>query len=284
MSMTVPAPGNGAHQNASLLEAALVALLATGDLEVAPLPETVLELDALAADDGADRNAIVDVVAKDPALAAVVLRVANSALYAHRPPSVTLHDAVSVLGAGAVQRLALAQHVVALGEDDDGPMLPLRRRASHEALQAALLATLLAPLRDDSPAVAFDCGLLTGCGKLVALQLLENVVRGGDVPPADERTAWTIAERNAPSIQKELARRWSLPAPVTAALAGTGDDAAAVLAHDVDVIVAALAGDVAPADIAFVLDLSTKETQVLVHALRWLPDLLGAFSLARFAT
>jgi diguanylate cyclase (GGDEF)-like protein len=74
-----------------------------------PSPPAVAEqIIELAADPDADGLRMAAIIAKDPALTAKILRIANSPLYARRRKSQNLRQALVVLGLGAATSLALS--------------------------------------------------------------------------------------------------------------------------------------------------------------------------------
>lgn len=72
------------------------------------LPEGVLQLDRVTRSDGSDIRQIADVIAKDQAVAAKALRLANSAFYGSKGKVGSIEYAVRVLGITDFRVLVLA--------------------------------------------------------------------------------------------------------------------------------------------------------------------------------
>ncbi|MCK6370814.1 MAG: GGDEF domain-containing protein [Gammaproteobacteria bacterium] len=71
-------------------------------------PAVAMQVIALAQDPEIDLARVADVVSADPAIAAKVMRIANSAMYARRRQSTNLRQALIVLGLNATLTLALS--------------------------------------------------------------------------------------------------------------------------------------------------------------------------------
>jgi hypothetical protein len=82
--------------------------VAAGKVEVPPYPAVAARLQELAADPRAGVRELAEVVGRDVALAAAVIRAASSATVARGAGVVTLEQAVWKIGAAELARLALA--------------------------------------------------------------------------------------------------------------------------------------------------------------------------------
>lgn len=71
-------------------------------------PAVAMQVIALAQDPDIDLARVADTVSGDPAIAAKVMRIANSAMYARRRHSTNLRQALIVLGLNATLTLALS--------------------------------------------------------------------------------------------------------------------------------------------------------------------------------
>ncbi|MGZ9151632.1 MAG: HDOD domain-containing protein, partial [Nitrospira sp.] len=80
------------------LEQALIQKIKTGDVELPLLPQAASQVMALASDPSADAAKLSALIHQDQALAAHVLRIANSPAYMPRSPVVSLQHAVAMLG------------------------------------------------------------------------------------------------------------------------------------------------------------------------------------------
>jgi len=181
----------------------------TGDLLPA-YPAVALKIQDLVTG-GADLAEVARVVGADSALAANVLRCANSATSQRASRAETLFQAVTHVGAQQVFRLALASELAARALAS-GPLAPLRRRCWISSLASAAICQELAPLRRLPPSHAFLLGLLHDFGKIVVLWATESFWPehpGPSALPVD--VVDQLAERHHVSLGVALAQKWKFP-------------------------------------------------------------------------
>ncbi|HUW36838.1 MAG TPA: HDOD domain-containing protein [Rhodocyclaceae bacterium] len=220
------------------------------DLDRLPaLPEVVQGLMDYLQRPEVDVAQVAHKIARDPALAARLLRVANSSFYGLQGQVATIHDALVVLGLRAVCTLvtgaALASHLQTLAAGRDQ-----RAFWSHSA-GTALCARALARERGANAENAFTAGLLHDIGRLIL---------AARHPEAHHRVEAHRALRDCYPIEAErevlgfdhaqigsaLAARWKFPAEITAAIAwhhrpaDQPDGSFADLIHVADVMAHAL--------------------------------------------
>jgi putative nucleotidyltransferase with HDIG domain len=142
----------------------------------------------------------------DAALAARVLRVANSAFYGARSIS-SIDRALTVLGAVAVAGIAMAARFDATcGRVAEGKFRPLRRHSLTTAVAARALATRAHPGGWDAES-AFVLGLLHDLGWLVQLQIEHD--RPLRCEPAEPLSTEDLAEHAL--LSAALLAHWQLP-------------------------------------------------------------------------
>jgi putative nucleotidyltransferase with HDIG domain len=170
-----------------VLDPRLLAVLAEGDIEV-------------------QYQHLRELLRVDPALAARVLRVANSAFYGSRSIS-SIDRALTVLGAMAVAGIAMAARFDGGAKVVDGQFKLLRRHSLMTAVAARALAAR-AELAGWDPESAFVLGLLHDLGWLVQLQMeRDRALRREDAQPF--RTD-DLAEHAL--FSAALLAHWQLPA------------------------------------------------------------------------
>lgn len=204
----------------------------TGDLErlvgdlvqrdvvrVPPYPAVAMRLQKLVAADGYGGDDVAKLVGEDQALAATLLRYANSAQYRGLKVITSLPEAIGRIGAVEVCRTALALGVGALAATG-GPLAELRRKGWRQAYMAAVCSQQLGAKRGLNAAEAFVCGLLHDFGRLFALVAIEHALtsrRDSRELPAAEWEA--LVDRLHVSLGEAVARRWNLPPVVRSAIA-----------------------------------------------------------------
>ncbi len=151
--------------------------LASNRLELPSLPEVALKIRQALADESVSMGEIARLIGSDPALAARLLKTANSALfYRGTKPITSLHAAVSRLGHRMVRNVALsyaAQQVfIGYGSQDLRSYLT---SVWQHSVHVAALAHMLARVRTNvDPDEAFLAGLLHEVGKLYILTRSKN--------------------------------------------------------------------------------------------------------------
>lgn len=179
-------------------------------LRLPRLPAVVPQLLQALREDNARLGAIADLAARDPLVAAGIVRMANSAYYGNGEPLQSLHQAMVRLGRDAVRQVVLRQALRPIHPATPGT--PVHAAGERLWLHAQCCGIACAALGH-----GFD-GMLAGlAGATGASAVLGLLVRGGPellhsdvVHAAFPRAMWRIAAR--------AAQAWELPAPVAAAL------------------------------------------------------------------
>jgi putative nucleotidyltransferase with HDIG domain len=163
-------------QKASLLER-IGLLLESGDLELPVYNPVALRLQEVVATHADDVSAIEELIIKDQALAAEVLRAANSPFYCGLMPVGTIRNAIIRLGAQQILRLVIlvSEHAKYKAQDKvlNSMLGELWRHASVSAMAAQWLAKRLH--LSGSEEVCFLGGLLHDIGKLVILRAIDEI-------------------------------------------------------------------------------------------------------------
>lgn len=155
---------SGAHAQFSSDADPLTRLLDDA-VKLCPLPATTHRVLQLAESDRASISSIVQAISNDPALAAAVLRVANSAMFTG-PKVAQLDAAVIRIGLRELRQLASAMALLASFRSRDGVQVILHDRS----VLAGSIANKLAKLSGlVSPSTGATCGLLCEIGAMVCL-------------------------------------------------------------------------------------------------------------------
>jgi HD-like signal output (HDOD) protein len=182
-----------------------------------PSPNAVaLEVMRLADDPDTDGAELAAVVARDPAIASRLLRIANAGATGNRGAVSSVQQAVRMLGFGAVARIAIVVSV--LEQNRTGRAEFDYERYWHESLAAAVGARTLAYYLKMSPAdAAFTCGLLCRIGRLALVTLRPAMYRGVCRAVAEgEHADLAAAEAavfgiDAEALSAFMMREWGMP-------------------------------------------------------------------------
>lgn len=202
---TPPAPGGVSPETERLL-------LACGSLP--SLSAVALQVLELAREPDVHLRDLTEVLSRDPALAAKVLRMANSPLYGRRREAQNLRQALNVLGLNATITLALSFSLAPGGADGQvGPGMDYYwRRAVIAALTARLLGRRL---ELQSLEELFLAGLLQDLGML-AMDAVYPGRYGPLLEGLDSHHELLARERRAfgtdhAAVGAWLMQRWGLP-------------------------------------------------------------------------
>lgn len=190
-------------------------------------PPVAVRVKEVAEDDRSSLTQLERVVGMDPALAAQVLRVANSPFYGLSREVASLRQAILVLGFRATRDLALALALASSGRAAG----PFGRSLWWHAVRSGVAMRELAALSQQAePQDAFVVGLLHDIGQFVLLAT-EPRVYGGLLGAVDgEHARLLVAERAAfgvthPEVGAAALARWQVPERVVSAVATHGDEA-----------------------------------------------------------
>jgi len=172
------------------------------EVTLPPFPKVAEAVLDAVADPGSDLSTICELVQHDPALATLIIKTANTAMYRGSVPPTTLTHAVTRLGLASVSDIAVA--VCLRPSLSDPATAPQRARSWSIALASAGYARCLSQLRRRQVEVSFLCGLLHNIGELVLL--------------SSGATDAGLLERRYIEIGVRATMDWGMPAPLVAAV------------------------------------------------------------------
>lgn len=192
-----------------MLVRALDEAVSRRNVRVPPYPSTAMQLQAVLARDEYDVEELVEAMRTDQAFTGNLLRLANSPLYRRGGEVRSVSNAVMRVGARELTRLAMAAAVSAttLG----GSLQSIRRLLWRRSLAAASVSETLAPFFKVESGEAFVAGLLHEVGKVLALQICEEVLAKHHEPAVDEPMVMRQIERTQRAFGAMVAERWQLP-------------------------------------------------------------------------
>lgn len=186
------------------------------------LPQALLQALAMLRSDDASAEDCANPIARDPAMAARALRLANSAFYGMPGRVATVRDAVHLLGRGTLGALLTAAAVTAQFAPGRCTGIDLPSFWRH-ALATAVAAQALAAETGFDEERAFTVGLLHDIGRLAlaacfpvelaAVQALADAAS----PLAAERVAFGLDHA---AVGAMITCHWHFPASVVEAIAG----------------------------------------------------------------
>ncbi|MFO0706648.1 MAG: HDOD domain-containing protein [Nitrospira sp.] len=202
---------------ADKLEQALVQKIDKGEVELPLLPQVASQVMALAADASADAAKLSALIHQDQALAAHVLRIANSPAYMPRSPVVSLQHAVAMLGINLLSEIAFTASLKngafqVPGHEDQVKLL------WRHSLASGAFGKEVARMRRVNVETAYLCGLLHGIGKPVVLRTAATLAKEHKVP-ADTAMLQQLIDGYHTRVGVLIADKWGLPKQVGEAIA-----------------------------------------------------------------
>ncbi len=195
--------------------------LLTGIERLEPLPLTLQRLVVILGKEDINTTEIVQVIELDGAVAANILRMANSARFGGRFEITNLKDAVVRLGTSVLLEIALgaqlhtlrtAAPLYDLTEDD----LWLHGAAASMAVKAIMRESHSGSI----PQIATIAALIHDIGKLIMVRYLQADVSAILSICSEKQVTFVEAEREIfgcdhAEVGAAVARKWSFPEPIT---------------------------------------------------------------------
>jgi HD-like signal output (HDOD) protein len=190
--------------------------------ELSSLPQVLAEVIRVSEKDEAPMSDIANVILKDPALSARMLRVVNSPFYGQVRGVSTINQAVITLGIRVVKALALSTSLYRLFETEK-PIVD-RIRFWRHSLEVAIACREIARVCSYKPEEeAFVAGLMHDIGLLILESNFENqfrriwkLVESGESIIKQEKAAWGT---NHARVTKFLLDQWKIPGYLGEAIA-----------------------------------------------------------------
>jgi HD-like signal output (HDOD) protein len=183
---------------------------AGGDTRTLPISPGLLgDVLWLLREQDVDAKRLIAFIAKDQALAARVLRLANVAAYAPMVEVTSINMAVVRLGTESVRRALLAVCFASWAQPLGGGPDGVRQQVSHAVLTGTLARHVASGVALDGDE-AFAQGLLHDIGKLFLAKLRADYVRKGGTLPSPDELARVERERH-PEVGALAMQLWGLP-------------------------------------------------------------------------
>ena len=196
----------------SLMQAVEQAL-ASGSVQIPVYSSTVSRLQATVENGDADARQIEAVLGQDPALAAQVLRVANSPFYGGLSKISTIGGAAQRLGLRQVVNIAVLTAQRAAHATSDPLFKSLMQRLWQHSVGCAIGAKWIAEHASckEFANEAFIAGLLHDVGSLMLLRVLESVRARQSGRPMPESLILEVITALHAHQGANLIRLWALP-------------------------------------------------------------------------
>jgi len=183
------------------------------------MPEVAHALIRTLNDEDADVGTVRDVISKDPALTATLLRMANSAIFGLSRTVSTLENAVSVVGMSQIRARALS---ICMANVFLLPQGLNRLEFWRNSMACAGYAQWLAHCLKMDEQEAWLTGMMQRLGEISIAQHNPRILEGIEKKPCPPGARWQRERQlvgfDEGQITAEIARRWDFPEPVVQAL------------------------------------------------------------------
>ena len=213
----------------------MVALLAeaidTGSLTLPVLPATAAKIKQEAVNPASNAKRMGRIIASDAALAARLLKMANSAIYAGLSEIRELDHAIGRLGAAMVVALAIGAAGKETFQSEDQEFQQLLDNQWRRGLYASSVCRLLASPLSLVPDEVFLAGLMHGAGAPILLEVIQGEITAGRLERPQLPLIEAVIREFSPMAAGRLLREWRLPETIVAAVEHQMDPEAAAEPH-----------------------------------------------------
>jgi HD-like signal output (HDOD) protein len=198
------------------VERALVERIDKDRIDLPVLPQVAGKVMALTNDPAADAARLSALIHQDQALAAHVLRIANSPAYMPRTPIASLQHAVAMLGVNQLSEIAVTISLKSGTVKIPGHEADVRQLWRH-ALASGAYAKEIARMRRYNVESAYLCGLLHAVGKPVVLKTVTTIAGEMHIP-LDSSAIIAFLDGYHSRVGSLIATEWALPPQVADAI------------------------------------------------------------------
>lgn len=185
-------------------------------------PQEAIRLVHACTREGVDARELGEIICRDPALAAELLRVANSAYFGFASEIASIPRAVTVLGQRALRNLVLCLAMRDALRAEQLPAFPVEQ-FWEAALRRAVCARCLAGLLHLDEEACFTAGLLQDFGLLVMFHVMQHRISEWRrlheaTPDARLELELQLFQVSHDQVGLQLAHNWNLPAELGLAM------------------------------------------------------------------
>lgn len=192
--------------------------ISQGDFKVPALPDLAVRVLELTSDENFSLRTLGDLVIKDQAVAAQVLRYANSPLYGYSQRVESLDQAVQLIGAGEVVNIVLAAAIQSQRYKNDRFSEEKNLLWKHSSA-AAFIARTIALQTEYKSSLAFMCSLLMDLGTTVLYSIFQSLLERTSAKSLPPQIVETLIWEYHPRVGRVVGEQWRLPQTVIETMA-----------------------------------------------------------------
>ena len=185
-------------------------------IKLPEIPATVFELNEVIANPVASADDIARVVNKSPSLAAILLKIVNSPIYAFPSQIDTIPRAVTLIGTREISDLALGISAIAIFKDIPEDMIDMHLFLKH-SLACGIISRILCANKDITQTEQlFVSGLLHDIGRLILYKYYPQQVKKILIRAESSKKLLHQEEKiglgcKHTDIGRDLLQKWKIP-------------------------------------------------------------------------
>lgn len=200
------------NSGADIISGELYNRIKQNDLDIPLLPDVANRVVQITQDEDSTAQTLASLIQSDQALAAHIIRVANSATYSPNSTIVSLQQAVARLGMRTLSEIALATSMNASlfsapGFEDEIEL------ALKRSLSAGLFAKEVARACRKNVEAAFLGGLLCDIGRPMVLHTASEISHL-HAAPLNKDAMQTLMNKFSRAMSSRVVKKWNMPSPV----------------------------------------------------------------------
>jgi HD-like signal output (HDOD) protein len=178
------------------------------------LPEVVTQVCRLVNDPDANASMISNIMIRDAAMSAKMLRMVNSVYYGLKEPVADLEQATIIMGFKTIRSVALSISVISAFQQQNA-CFNMKAFWMHSAVSACLCKMIAEKAQLCDPGTAYTMGLLKDIGKLVLVENAPDETRAIVAVAREYKLSFNAASREVldtddAEIAGWLAQKWEL--------------------------------------------------------------------------
>ncbi len=216
-------------------------------IKLPEIPSTAFELNEVIANPLASAEDIARVVSKSPSLAAILLKIVNSPLYAFPSKIDTIPRAVTLIGTQEISSLALGIHTISIFKDIPKDMVDMHLFLKHSLACAIISRVLCAYKNIAQTEQLFVSGLLHDLGRLILYKYYPEQAKKILIRAESSKALLHKEEKKGigcrhTDIGRDLLKKWKIPFSIENNVfyhhnpSGANNQTSATIVHLADII------------------------------------------------
>lgn len=178
------------------------------------LPDICMQVKRLVADPASSIGDLAELISKDPALTARLLKIVNSPLYYFPRKISSVSEAITLLGASQLYNLALATTAATIIQTVGGSYIEIKT-LWKKAVYSAIFAKSISPNKSQDGETLFVAGLLSNIGALAVVKHAPDIALTAIGAPHKGQFHWQREKEvlgfTVAQVSGALLKSWNLP-------------------------------------------------------------------------